>query len=482
MLLGSILLFALYHFINKNLGVEKLGVWAIVLSTVSVSRLIDLGLSAGVTRFVASSLARGDFKRAAEVIDTAFLTIWVAVGLSLPVIYFIVKYALPWFLSGEELFEAINILPHALFCLWLTVGSSVFLSGITGCERMDIQASIVIASQTLLLILAILLVPTYGLSGLAYAQLGQVLFTFFVGRLLLCYVLAGIYKLPRSWSKPIFKEILSYGVNVQLANMAMLVFDTSAKLMMAWFGGSAAVGFFEMVSQLVMRVRMVIVSANQAVIPHVARINEYEQEKIYDFYKANIQILLLVAPPIFALLISWSGAFSWLFLGSFQAQFISYLWIVSLAWFFNIFAVPAYFINMGTGEIKWNTYAHITMAIANLVIGYILGKNYGAIGVVLSFAVSMIIGSALLIYVFGKKNRKINILKDGENFGAGIANTRLIFVCLATVVISWFYPINEIKLLSIANLFYFILVPIIFLFLIYVHPRVREISLRDKFG
>jgi O-antigen/teichoic acid export membrane protein len=59
-LAGAALLFALYRYINTTLGVEQLGIWSVVLATASASRLADLGLSAGVTRFVARDRARGE--------------------------------------------------------------------------------------------------------------------------------------------------------------------------------------------------------------------------------------------------------------------------------------------------------------------------------------------------------------------------------------------------------------------------------------
>jgi O-antigen/teichoic acid export membrane protein len=479
-IISSILLFALYRYININLGVEKLGVWAVVLSTISVSRLIDLGMSAGVTRFVARDRARGDSEKAAQVIDTSFLIMWGAVGLFLPALYSIIKYVLPEFLEGGELIDAIIILPYALFSLWLTVGSTVFLSGLAGCERMDLQASVVIAGQILLMVLAMLLVPQHGLSGLAYAQIGQALLTLTVGRLLLCRVLPSLPRLPRSWAKPVFKELLSYGANVQAATVAQLVFDISTKLMMARFGAATAVGYFEMVNQLVMRVRMVIVSANQAIIPHVAGMTEREPDKLSDFYRANIRVLTFVALPVFTLLFSWSGAFSWLLTGGFQPQFMDFLWIICTAWFINIFTAPAYFINMGTGQIKWNTLAHVTMAIINICIGFVVGHYFGAIGVVISYAVALSTGSVLLIYRFSLKISDATLVRAKVGFGARIANATLIVVCSIFIIAAWLHPIHLTDSLSADVVLRSIIPPFALGLLMWLHPTRQVIMEKIK--
>src|SRR5690554_1355823 len=81
MVCGAALLFALYRFINMTLGVEQLGVWSVVLATVAASHLADLGLSAGVTRFVARDRAREQDARAVRVVDTVIFTMAVLVAL-----------------------------------------------------------------------------------------------------------------------------------------------------------------------------------------------------------------------------------------------------------------------------------------------------------------------------------------------------------------------------------------------------------------
>ena len=64
--LGALFLF-LYRTINTTLGVERLGIWSVVLATASAVRLADVGLSVSVTRFLARALAAGKPAHAASV-------------------------------------------------------------------------------------------------------------------------------------------------------------------------------------------------------------------------------------------------------------------------------------------------------------------------------------------------------------------------------------------------------------------------------
>lgn len=426
------LLFALYRYVNAALGVERLGVWSVVLATVSASRLADLGLSAGVVRFVARDRARGDPVRAGQVIDTATLTLMVAVGAVLPLLHPLLAKLLHYLFDAGYLGEAVAILPYALVSLWLTIVAGVFAGGLDGCQRMDLRAALAVAGQVMLLALALWLVPRHGLVGLAWAQLGQGLFLATAGRLLLRRVLPGLPLAPRRWRRPVLREMLGYGANVQAATFFMLLLDPVAKALMARFGGPAAAGYFEMANQVVMKVRALIVSANQAIVPHVAALAEAEPSRLGHLYRENMRLLVFVTVPTFALLIAWSGGFSWLLVGAYQPEFAFLLGLCAVAWAANIFAGPAYFINLGTGRVVWNTLVHVLMGALNAGLGWLLGRWYGADGVALGYAVALVSGSAMLIAVYGYHQRQPCALAR--------EHLPLVVASLAAAAVGWAVP------------------------------------------
>ena len=435
-LVGAGLLFALYRYINTTLGVEKLGVWSVVLATVSASRLADLGLSAGVTRFVARNRARGELDRAGQVVDTATLTLMASVGAVLPLLYPLFARLLPHLFDAAYLAQALEILPYALVSLWLTIVAAVFQGGLDGCQRMDLRAGLVVAGQALLLALAFSLVPRHGLVGLAWAQIGQGLFLAVAGRLLLCRTLPALPRLPRCWRRGVLREMLSYGANVQAATLLMLLFDPVAKALMARFGGPAAAGYFEMANQVVLKARAVIVTANQAVVPHVATLAESEPARVVHMYRENMHVLAFVALPVFALLIAWAGGFSWMLVGTYRPELVFLLGLLAVAWAGNIFAGPAYFTNMGTGHVGWNTLAHVIMGALNAALGWLLGSRYGANGVAFAYAIALVAGSGMLIAVFQRRY--------GLGWCGGFAREHLglAVACAAVVAFGWIEPLR----------------------------------------
>src|SRR5258708_7643658 len=90
--------FLLYRFILKELGVEQLGLWSVILaSTLFFNNM--LGLTGSVVKFVAKYLALGDEKAVSGVIQTATVSLGVLVpllmGLAYPALKFILFRVIP---------------------------------------------------------------------------------------------------------------------------------------------------------------------------------------------------------------------------------------------------------------------------------------------------------------------------------------------------------------------------------------------------
>ncbi|HGX93493.1 MAG TPA: hypothetical protein ENK35_09285 [Candidatus Tenderia sp.] len=434
MIASAVLLFILYRYINARLGTAALGVWSVVLATVSASRLATFGLGASVTRFVALYLARSRPDDAGQVIQTASLTLMVLLGLVLPLLYDPFHRLLPHLFDGQHLAQARSLLPYSLVALWFAISAAVFQSAFDGCQRMDLRAGLMIGGQVLMLAVALWLVPRLGLVGLAWAQIVQGLFLLIGGWLLLRRVLVDLPWAPWYWSWGKLREMLGYGTNVQATGVLMMLFDPVTKALMARFGGAEAAGYFEMANQVVLKVRSVIVAANQAVVPKVAELVETSPERMHSFYKRNMRILTFVALPTFALLLVWSGAVSWLLLGRVESEFIALIHAAAAGWFVNLFGVPAYFDNLGRGSVGWNTLSHATTGVINGALGWWLGSNFGAEGIAWAYALALMVGSAVLVLVY-----QIREAISLRALGLQVSTAMAIASAIAVTVSNWLW-------------------------------------------
>jgi O-antigen/teichoic acid export membrane protein len=124
-----------------------------------------------------------------------------------------------------------------------------------------------------------------------------------------------------------------------------------------------------------------------------------------NIYTFNIKLLTAIAPPLFALAVAWSPLFSRILIGTEQQDFIAFTAILTLPMGINLFANPAYFSNLGTGRVWWNTAAHTLMGLLNGIFGFVLGPLFGAYGVVIGMAIAMAAGSLLVIFGFHRDNK-----------------------------------------------------------------------------
>ncbi|MCL5017108.1 MAG: oligosaccharide flippase family protein, partial [Patescibacteria group bacterium] len=302
-LANSIVLFVLYRFIIRSIGVEQFGIWSLILAITSVSRLGDLGFSNSVVKFVAKYVARGEDRMVSGVIQTAAILIGLVIGILLVITYIFSRWFLVFIVPKSQLFLASAILPYAFFSFWIISIASVFYSSLDGYQRIDIRSRILISATILNLFVCFLLVPAYGLMGLAYAQVIQS-----VGILIISWSLIKRYIkllpiIPYEWNKNLFFEMLGYGINFQVASISGMLCDPVTKVFLSRFGGLATVGYYEMASRLVIQFRSFIISANQVIVPAIADLQERSNESVQIIYKNSYRLLFYISIPIFSLII-----------------------------------------------------------------------------------------------------------------------------------------------------------------------------------
>jgi len=398
------MLFALYYFLLREIGPSQLGVWSIVLATSSAVRLSELGLSGGVIRFVAKYVARQEAVKAANVVQTATVSTAIFLAVILFLLYPVVGSVLRFFIPVESHTQAMSLLPFALMSLWLLTIGGIFTSGLDGVLRTDVRSYIMTGGVAIHLALVLLLVPAYGLLGLGYSQVIQSTFVLIFSWWSLRRELPSLPLFPFRWNRQIFIEILRYGLNVQAASVAQMLFDPTTKMLLSKFGGLDSVAFFEMANRMVTQVRGLVVSANQVMVPIFSRLHEETPNQISSIYRKSYDLLIFVALPIFSAIAAMIPIVSELWIGSYQPLFVNFSYVLAVGWFLNTLNAPSYFSNMGTGDLNWNTIAHITIGVLNAVLGVVFGFLFGGRGVVLGFVIALALGSSLVVFNYHARN------------------------------------------------------------------------------
>ncbi len=396
-IISGVMLFFLYRYLIDKLGVIQLGLWSVVLASTSVARFSDMGLTGSVVKFVAQYRALNDDAGAAAVTQTAALSIAGVMAILCLSIYPLLDNLLLLAIPLTSMKQALEILPWAMSSLWLGSVAGVFLSGLDGCQRMDIRNVILVLGNIIYFVAALFLVPRFGLLGLAVGQAIQGALLILASWIFLRRQLKQLPWLPLHWNRLKFIEMFGYAVNFQINSIAILMFDPVIKLLMSRYGELASVGYFEMANQFVLKLRALLIAANQALVPFVAELHETEPSKVRDLYLTSYQYVYFLSLPFYAGMMISLPLVSYLWLGYIEDQFVFFGSILAIGWGLNTLTAPAYFVNLGTGDLRWNTYALIAIAILNVFLGLSLGSAYDSYGVAIGAMTSLVAGSAIVI-------------------------------------------------------------------------------------
>jgi O-antigen/teichoic acid export membrane protein len=445
------LLFGLYRYLLVKMGPANLGIWSVVLATTSASRIGDFGLAGSVVRFIAKHVARREPQKAANVIQTAFLSVGAMLGvlflLGFPLFALVIRKVVP----ATAIPKAMVLVPYALGGLWLSAVGGVFLSALDGFQRFGARNAITVFGNLLYFVLAIVFVPRFGLLGLGYVQLLQSAGLLVVSWIALKLAFGSLPVVPYRWDRSAFREMIGYGVNIQAISIANILFDLITKSYLARFGGLGQVGYYDMASRMVMQFRLLLVSANQALVPFMAGLSEQRPEDVFALYSRAHRMNSFLVIASFGTLFCLIPAISQLWIGSLNQIFIRFAGLLTIGWAINSLNGPAYFANLGTGRLMWNTVSQLTMGIVNATLGLALGFVFGGLGVVAAWTIALSLGSTIVITTFHRDtgSARISLLAAPD--------VVVLFAATITAAITWVVLPSRLR----SNSLLFVVLPLI---------------------
>jgi O-antigen/teichoic acid export membrane protein len=398
-------LFILYKFLLNAIGVEKLGIWSVVLATTSITQISNFGLSGSVVKFVAKYVARCDDKNISGVVQTSALSVAVFGGCVLLICYPIAKFVLGLVIANEYFPVALSVLPYALLALWSMMITSIFQAGLDGFQRIDLRCLLLMVGAVLNLLLCFVFTPIYGLMGVAYARVLVNVIILVSSWFLLKRYLPILPMFPYRWNKSLFREIIGYGINFQVISVISMFYDPITKALLSKYGGLSMVGYYEMASRMVQQFRALIVSANQVLVPAIADLKEKTPEKIQAIYSNSYQLVFYLVLPLYSFVIICAPIISELWIGHYERVFVLFVILLAIGWFLNTLNAPAYFVYLGIGELRWNVISHVTIGLLNISLGFMLGVLFNGIGVVVAWVFSLALGSSIIYLSYHIKYR-----------------------------------------------------------------------------
>ena len=391
-------LFLLYRFLIHAIGIERFGVWSLVLATTSVITLANQGFSTSIVKFVAKYAVH---EKTARCLDLG------ANGVGLDGHCSSCSFGRT--LSGRKVdTEAlvtrqpwsrrlIRCCPLHFCPFGSTFQAASFSPRLPDIRRSPTAITLCSGVRLSFCCFAMPSCPPAALLGLAYAQMIQTSACLLATWILLRRQIPNFPLIPYRWDRALFREMLGYGLHFQFITVSQALREPVTKVLLARFGGLAMTGYYDMASRWVVSFRELIVQANQVLIPTVSNLQERDPKSLPALYRESYRLIFFLSVPAFAFVIVAAPIVSQIWIGSYESAFVRFVALLAAGWLVNVLANPAYVFDLGIGRLQWVSIGCAATAILNTGVGFLIGSRFGATAVVAVSAASLAAGYILIL-------------------------------------------------------------------------------------
>lgn len=420
--------FIVYALINKNLGKEFLGVWSLVVAATSIGQISSFGFSNSLVRYLPEMLLNNEKEDISKMLGTVNFSNFI---LSLPILFLLYFPAIQYaahLLNQPQLLIFKSVIPLSMAALFINNLFSVYSYLLDAMQKYYLRSMVQIAGWVFFLFLSILLMPRYGLLGVAVAFFVQSVLQFLI-ILFIIYkrnLLQKVY--PIDFDKKSFRRVSSFGAKSQLINILVIFFDPLVKFFITKYIGLSSTGIYEISNKIVMQARNLLVSTNQVIIPKIVLYKNAGTENRYfneiskrnNLFSISAGMLILLFAPIAVYFFSSHD----------DNTLMQCIIVLNLGWVCNMITSVHYYCCIGLDKMGRLVIYHLILSVTVIVL-YLGLSNYSPIKS-LYFSVpsvALFLGSIYNSYALSKKiERPFSWLKSGLLFYFALVSFLLLFM------------------------------------------------------
>src|SRR5271166_2156607 len=347
MVLGPVSLL-LVPFTLHRIGVTGYGTWAILLTVVSMSFLMDPGLSPAITKFVAEHNGRSEFPQIRQVLNTSFAVCLVMSTIAVCTLWFGSHLIIGQLFRGPDApptSEVLSLWPLILVTVAACLMSIPFRAVINGLQRMDITNLLIFSAEVISVSFTVIfLLAGAKVRGLLIAELLASLFMLSGSVLVVRRLVPGMVPNPFHCELVTLRKIGSFSMILYSGYVMTTLQSHLEKLYLARFVGVVPVGWYSMASQAASKVQRV---PDLLLAPVLAAASELEaakeQRKINELHFRAHKYLAFASVPLVIFAIFTAKTLVTLWVGS-HLEIIAFpLALLVLGRFFPQMGAPTYF-------------------------------------------------------------------------------------------------------------------------------------------
>ncbi len=438
--------FIMTPLILRKIGVAGYGTWAVFLAINGLTSLADLGLVGTLSKFIAEYHATEDIPALSRTLNSG-LVLFLLIDVVMGVILWIASPLL-----AETLFrqspvphgELITLLRLFLIVVGANILTQLLASVTTGLQRLDLTNMISAANVALSATFGgTLLIEGLGLRGLVYGYCASAVVTVIV------YVLVVRQLLPQMLPNPFrcnvaeVRKMFGFSLRLYLTQAAVAVHNQVEKLYLGMFVGVAAVGWYDMASDIALKVRNGLSFVLGPVLPAASELNALSDDsRMRELFYRSHKYLALFGVPIVCYVVAISRRFVELWVGPSLIVVALPLSILLVVNFFNLATGPGFLIFAGSGNLTPGVQSASLGIVLNLVLSLGLIYKFGLNGAVLGTSLSLVLGSLYFMTVFHLRTGYpvVRVLREGYLKAATCSIPALVCVLIVCPAshLSWF--------------------------------------------
>lgn len=391
-------LFLAYRLVISHAGLERFGVWSLLLAGSALARIGDVSGGGALARFVASVGRERGLQDSRDLVHTVLLTSLLLNALLGMAVWIGAPRLLPVFIEPQYLAEAEALVPYVAASMVLGALAIAVTSGIDGAQRADQRAIVISVASLVFLAACWFWVPRQGVIGFGAAQVLQQAVMLVLGWLVLRRHIPFLGWLPYRWRRDAFTETTGYAIKLNAIGLMGVMFEPLAKFAFNHAGGPGLVALYELASRLVVQVRGLIIAAMTPLVPafaaqkgaHDAAFRQMLEKasKVTAVASVAAALVILVAVPVMSIVV----------LDHISSELIALTAALTLGWSLNIFVIPIYFAAQAIGVLRWNFLSHTVIAVS-VLFGALLIDDFGSVGLVVAIVLGL--SASMLIVIFG---------------------------------------------------------------------------------
>jgi len=371
-------------FLLGRLGLDRYGIWMLVLSFAGTFGIFQLGLGDATIKYVSTYKGRNDTEGVSRVISGTLALSGLLGALPAIVMFigapFLVHHVFR--IEASNYTEAIRAIQIGGLILWIQGINQVFSSTLKAWEEYGPPTKISVALKTATIVGAVCL------AALGHGVVDILLTTAGVTIVATCLQAEAARKtlhLSSLWprvDRQAWREVLGFGVYSWIQNAASAAFSQADRLLIAVMLGTAPLAYYTLCLQVTQQIHGLVAAAFSFLFPHISA--KYEAGNRAGVKRAfrlatlvNVGLSLLMTIP----LILFGGKFLTIWMGpEFASKAAHILMLLAIGFFTLSLNVVPHFTLLGLGKVRFLSITNTAGGVASVLGAALLIPPLGLIG------------------------------------------------------------------------------------------------------